>query len=387
MDARTDDKLLAFFKSLHREPELSWQELQTRRKIVDYLSALSGVEILFHSERGILCRLTNRHARDRILYRADIDALPIQEESGLDYASTRPGIMHACGHDGHITVALGIIEELLSTGRGQGGEHEFYFLFQAAEENLPSGARSLVDSGELSAEGPFAAIYAAHFIPQLPAGTIGLLPVGPATTGNGFFKIQVQGKSAHSSQPHLGLNPIPVAAQLIMALESMSVQSFDPRTYRVLSICQIHSGTVQNQIPESLELAGSLRVLSEEVEGEIVEKMDRVAQGMAAMSGVCVSLDYLSGHPPIQNDARLREQLKRFLLQRSPDFDYVELPFWSASEDFAHYAEIAPLYYLLMGSSGSVQDQSYANHHPRFKIAHEALFRAITFWSEYFHSL
>ncbi|MDO5737744.1 MAG: M20 family metallopeptidase [Eubacteriales bacterium] len=379
-------KIVANYRFFHQLPEPAWTELKTRRAIKERLETYAHVEILFDYEPGLLARIVNPSAKLKILYRADIDALPIKEETGLDFASKNDA-MHACGHDGHISVALALVETIASNPENFSKDIEYYFIFQASEENLPSGAKTLIEDRLLAKFGPYELILGSHFTPQIMAGQIGVLPSGPATTANGFFKVSIEGISAHSSQPQNGNNPILIACQLVEAWERFALNGFDPKEYRVMTICQLNSGTVQNQIPARAEVAGSIRVLNSETEEKLITGMARLAKGIAVTNDAEISFRYQPGHPAVHNDSRIREKIIAYLESNSASHEFILEDFWSASEDFSYYQELAPVYYIHLGSAKDSEAMKYSNHHPKFLIDPKGLIMAAEFWAGFLANL
>lgn len=373
-------KIKGWQEALHKIPEPSWAEHDTKALIRELVPEDPAVSLVFDAEAGLLYKLQKGDgAGKRYVIRADIDGLPIEEESGLPYASERPGFSHTCGHDTHMAMALGAMHALcehLENGT-------VYFLFQAAEEIPPSGAKALVDQKLLDPILPVDGILGLHVVPYLPAGTVGLLPVGHGTTANGFFDIHIHGKSTHSSQPHLGIDPLVLGAEIILGANEIIAKELDPREFRILSICEMHGGSVKNQIPERCRLGGSLRVLSQETKEKMVESLRRHLKALADRSGAEIELDYIEGHPSVLNDATLFEKMETVCREILPEDRLVYPPFWQASDDFSHFQKIAPTYYFHLGSAANEEMMRYNNHHPKFAVDQNALRLGAELWVQF----
>lgn len=374
------ERMKSWQEAFHKIPEPSWQEHETKQLIRELVPEDPAISLVFDAEPGLLYRLQKGDGSGpRYVIRTDIDALPIAEESELPYSSERPGFSHACGHDAHMAMALGAMHaltELLTDGT-------VYFLFQAAEEIPPSGAKAIVDQKLFEPLLPLDGILGLHVVPYLPAGTVGLLPVGHGTTANGFFDIHIHGKSTHSSQPHLGIDPLVLGAEIILGANAIIAKELDPREFRILSICEMHGGSVKNQIPERCRLGGSLRVLSQETKERMLELLRRYLKALAERSGAEIELDYVEGHPSVLNDGELFRRMEAVCRGILPADALVYPPFWQASDDFSHFQKIAPTYYFHLGSAANSEMMRYNNHHPKFAVAQDVLRLGAELWTRF----
>jgi len=349
---------------LHQNPELSGQERQTGAFVAERLRAL-GVDdiqtsVAGHGVTGIL-----RGTGDAplIALRADMDALPIAEDSGLPYASQCPGVMHACGHDGHTATLLGTAAVLAEMREHLPGPVKL--IFQPAEETV-GGAEAMVAAGVL--EG-VEAIYALHGWPNLEIGQIGCRP-GPMMASADSFDLTIKGKGGHAAYPHLTVDPIVIGAQIVSAWQTLASREVSPLDSVVVTVTQFHAGTAYNVIPGTAHLAGTVRCLSNAVRAEMGAKMERIAQNICAAFRATCELTYVSGPPVVVNDARLNSQVEtvgRALL--GPDrVTFLESPTMGA-EDFAYYLLHIPGVMFRLGVGTEVSDL----HTPTYNFSDGAL--------------
>ncbi len=349
---------------LHQNPELSGLEQQTGEYVAERLRALGvediQTEVAGHGVTGIL-----RGTGDApmIALRADMDALPITEDSGLPYASHCPGIMHACGHDGHTATLLGTAAVLAEMRDHLPGPVKL--IFQPAEETV-GGAEAMVEAGVL--EG-VEAIYALHGWPNLEIGQIGCRP-GPMMASADSFDLTIKGKGGHAAYPHLTVDPIVIGAQIVSAWQTLASREVSPLDSVVVTVTQFHAGTAYNVIPGTAHLAGTVRCLSNAVRAEMGAKMERIAQNICAAFRATCELTYVSGPPVVVNDARLNSQVEtvgRALL--GPDrVTFLESPTMGA-EDFAYYLLHIPGVMFRLGVGTEVSDL----HTPTYNFSDGAL--------------
>ena len=349
---------------LHQNPELSGQEQQTGAYVAERLRALGVDDIQMgvagHGVTGILRGTGDARM---IALRADMDALPIEEASGLPYASQCPGVMHACGHDGHTATLLGTAAVLAELRGDLPGPVKL--IFQPAEETV-GGAEAMVDAGVL--EG-VEAIYALHGWPNLEIGQIGCRP-GPMMASADSFDLTIRGKGGHAAYPHLTVDPIMIGAQVISAWQTLASREVSPLDSVVVTVTQFHAGTAYNVIPSTAHLAGTVRCLSNTVRAEMGAKMERLAQNICAAFRATCELDYSFGPPVVVNDARLNAQVEavgRELLGPA-NVTFLESPTMGA-EDFAYYLLHIPGVMFRLGVGTEVSDL----HTPTYNFSDGAL--------------
>jgi amidohydrolase len=367
-------KLVELRRDLHMHPELGNRETRTGALLAERMRAL-GIEVRYPVARtGVLAVLRGGRPGRTSALRADIDALPIQETNDLPYKSRVPGVKHACGHDAHATIVLGVAEVLSGLRSELPGT--VVFLFQPAEEGPPEGedggALLMMKEGALI-DPPVDAVFGLHADPLLDAGTVGWA-AGPIFASSDTFRITVAGQSTHGALPHTGLDPIPVAADLIEALQPLVSRETDARSPKVLTIGTIQGGNRFNIIADKVTMDGTIRTLDEAVRVDLKTRMDRTVRGIAAAHGTTATLAWIgASNPVLINDAALtRASLPA--LRRACGADHVvEVAPQMAAEDFAHLARRVPGFYLKLGVRNEKRGITAMLHTATFDLDEAAL--------------
>ncbi|WP_379967861.1 M20 peptidase aminoacylase family protein [Ectobacillus sp. sgz5001026] len=361
------NKLVEIRRHLHEYPELSRQEFQTSVYIRELLED-ADISILPSSlETGVIAEIKGNGPV--IALRADIDALPITEETNLPYASKNLGKMHACGHDFHTASILGAAYLLKQKETHLKGTVRF--IFQAAEENS-SGAKDVIKAGLLN---DVTAIFGLHNKPDLSVGTIGITE-GPLMASVDRFEIQIDGKGTHAAAPHRGIDPIVTASHIILALQSIVSRSINPLHSAVISVTNLHARNTWNVIPGTVTLEGTVRTFQDDVRNTIPEKIRQIIQGVASALGGIASLHWYPGPPSIQNDSLLTELCQNAATLNG--LSIVDPQPSMAGEDFAYYQREVPGFFVFMGTSGTEEW-----HHPSFTLDE----RALSITAHYFATL
>lgn len=353
------EQLTGIRRHLHRHPELSNEEFETTKYIIALLEQ-AGIRIADYGlPTGVVAEIGGGKPGPVVALRADIDALPIYEETGADYASLIPGKMHACGHDFHTAALIGAAYHLNQLEDQLPGTVRL--LFQPAEEKA-QGAQRIIASGAL--EG-VRAIVGLHNKPDLPVGTIGITG-GPLMAAADGFVVEVLGGSSHAAAPEAAIDPIVAAAQIVTALQSIVSRNVSPLHSAVVSVTQIHSGNSWNIIPDKAVLEGTVRTFDEAVRIKVLERFEQVASGVAAALGASTKLRWIGGPPPVLND----ETLAALGAEAAEGLGYKAVkPVPSpAGEDFAFYQRVVPGLFVFVGTDGS---QEW--HHPAFNLDERAL--------------
>ena len=363
-----EQQLTAFFEDLHRHPELAMRETRTAGKIREALAA-AGVELLPCSlPTGTIAVIHGAKPGRTIGLRADMDALPITEESGLPYASETPGVMHACGHDFHTSSVLGAA--LLLAARRDEIAGTVKIAFQPGEETS--------DGGKVMAREPALAdveeFYACHTYPAFPAGTLGLKP-GPVMAAPDAFTITIRGKGTHAGNPHFGVDPIPAAAALILSAQTLITRGKDAYEPAVLSIAHVQAGNTWNIIPEEVLVEGTLRTLDETLRQTLRRRLGEMADMIAKAHGCSAGIRWDIGPGPVMNDPELVEYAAD--LAREMGFRVEPQANTMGGEDFSEYLRDVPGLFIRVGTGGG-----YTNHHPKFAVDEKALWPAAQFFAE-----
>ncbi|MFP1810554.1 amidohydrolase [Lonsdalea quercina] len=350
----------AFRHDMHQYPELSHQEFETTRKIRSELEN-EGIRILdLPLKTGLVAEIGSPEAEPIVVVRADIDALPIEEESGVAFSSHHQGVMHACGHDFHTSAALGaaiLLKRAESELKGR-----VRILFQAAEET-GLGAPDVIATGALDGA---TAIFGIHNDPTLPVGVIGGKD-GALTAGVDRFEVKIAAKGCHAAKPHEGNDPIVIVGQLIGAVQTIISRNVPSDNNAVVSITQVHSGSTWNVIPDTAYLEGTVRTFSAEARDLIEQRFRQIIAGIASTYGAEIELLWHAGPPSVVNTPRWVE----FSLQVASDegFEARRVEASPIGEDFSFYQQQLPGTFMMVGSGGP-----YALHHPKFRVDDRALF-------------
>ncbi|MEC8931839.1 MAG: M20 family metallopeptidase, partial [Candidatus Latescibacterota bacterium] len=288
--------LICLRHEIHQNPELGYQEHGTAKRVVAALDGIEGLDIRTGvAETGVVVTLGADRPGPMVALRADMDALAIQETSGLPYASATDGKMHACGHDGHTTCLVGAVRVLSVIRDELAGPVRF--VFQPAEEGGGGGGR-MCDEGVLDG---VKAIFGLHGWPYLPQGELGVRS-GPFLASSDRFRIVVDGQGAHAAFPHQGVDPIPIAAQIVLGLQTIASRQTDPLDAVVVTVAQIHGGTADNIIPAQIELRGTLRSLQAGTQRSAMDQIERIATQIAAAHQARAQVTITEGTPVLAND-------------------------------------------------------------------------------------
>ncbi len=363
--ANSTDELTGIFKDLHAHPEIGFTEIRTASVVAEKLREYGVDEV--HSgiaETGVVGLIRGKgHGNRRIGLRADMDALPIHEETNLPYSSTNPGTMHACGHDGHTTMLLGAAKHLAHTRDFDGTA---VLIFQPAEEGL-GGARGMLAAG-LFDKFPCDEVYGMHNAPNGRPGKVGICK-GAAMAGASFFDITVQGKGSHAAMPQQSRDPLVIASALVGQLQTIVSRNVPPLKTCVLSVTQIHAGSAYNVVPDTATLAGTIRYFSDEVRDLAETRMKELCDGFETAYGVNIRLDLRNIFDVLINNADLSDAY----LEAASDIVGAENISGTddpatGSEDFADMLKVVPGAYCRVGHSGTV-----GLHNPGFFLDPEIL--------------
>ena len=340
------DELTALRRDLHAHPEIGFEEVRTSAIVAEHLERF-GIEV--HrglGKTGVVGVLRGRPGPRRIGLRADMDALPITEETNLPYRSTHPGKMHACGHDGHTTMLVGAARYLAETRDFDGTA---VFVFQPAEEGL-GGARAMIADG-LFEKFPVDEIYALHNAPQGPHGVF-QTRTGPMMAAADFFDIRITGRGAHAAMPQQGIDPIVIATGLAQAMQSIVSRNSDPLKAAVVSITQIHAGAAYNVIPESAHLAGTVRTFDATLRKLVGRRIRELAQGFATAYGATIEVDLRDVFSVLDNSAEQAQAAAEIAseLFGAERVDADTIP-RMGSEDFADMVAAVPGAYAWLGAT------------------------------------
>jgi amidohydrolase len=361
-------ELRVWRRSLHARPELSGREVWTAGFVADHLREMGFTPV----ERvGGTCGLMADLRVDDgplVALRADMDALPIEEETGVAYASTHPGVMHACGHDAHTAMLLGAAHLL----RQREGElkRSVRFIFQPHEELFPGGAPAMIADGALDS---VEAIFGIHVYTNLPLGDLGIRR-GPFMAAVNPFKIVIRGKGGHAAMPERCVDPVVAAAHVVVALQTVVSRSIGIGEPAVVSVTQLQAGTADNVIPNEVMLLGTVRTFDERIRTHVCKRVGELAQGVAQAHRAAAEIDICSGYPVLVNDDKLTERVLD--AARAVGFEpgrLVTLGPQGVGEDFAYFCQKIPGAFVFLGAANAAKGCTYPHHHPRFDIDEDVL--------------
>jgi len=367
------EETISWFKHLHENPELSFKEYETTKFIIENLKKLSNIEVLTPTETGCIAVLKGKEAGPVIGIRADIDALPVMEETEVDYKSKTDNVMHACGHDVHTSTLLAAATVLNDYADKMKGTIKF--IFQPAEELPPGGAIGLVESGALD---DCDYIFGAHLMPNIPTGKVAFKSGAIFGASDKFF-LTIQGKGGHAAVPNLTVDPVVVAAEIILALQTIVSRKTHPFYNPVISTTVVHTPIgAENVIPDTIELRASIRNNDVQVREETAKWVKQIVDGICMAHGATPDLDYRFGYAPVINDDEAYQlslaAAKTFM--PSDDIMILEDPI-QAGEDFGAYSKVAKTSYFLYGGANPDKATNVSPHNPKYKADTDAMYYAI----------
>jgi amidohydrolase len=368
-------KLIEQRRDFHMHPELSNREERTARVVAEQLRALGLDEIKTGIARhGVTALLKGGRPGPVVAVRADIDALPIEETLDVPYKSRNPGVKHACGHDVHTAVQLGVAEVLCKMRQQLSGSVKF--IFQPAEEGAPTGeeggAKVMVRDGVLENPRPLA-IFGLHTRPETPAGQIAYHS-GPAMAGSDKWELIVRGKMAHGGAfPHRGIDAVMVSAECITALQTIRSRRIEPQEPMVLTVGTINGGTRFNVIAEEIKMTGTLRTLNEEVRQRVMGLMSEILDGVTKAHGAKFELNWIDSNPITFNDPKLTEETLPTIRRVLGETNVVTFKPLMGSEDFSYYQKVVPGFFYFLGVGNPAKGITAGWHTAEFDVDEECL--------------
>lgn len=367
ISAASEDAL-RWRRHIHAYPDLSFREKPTADYIARELAPLAGLVITRPVENSVVAVLTGAHPGPVWALRADIDALPLQEESDEPFSSTVPGVMHACGHDAHAAMLMGAVKVLCQLRERLHGSIKF--IFQPAEEVPPGGARELVEQGVID---DVEHIFGLHVFPSSPVGVIALKE-GVYVASSDNFDITIYGKGGHGSMPQHSIDPVTIGAEVVGALQHIVARNIDPGTAPVLTIATFQAGDSYNVIPDSARLAGTLRTHSQQVREAVPALMSRIVNGITAAHGASCDIRWQKGYA-VGNNHETTNAIARAAIARHFPADTLRLEDKAlfGSEDFSSYQEKVPGTFLFIGCGNKEKGATWNLHNPHFRIDEDVL--------------
>ncbi|WP_281713229.1 M20 metallopeptidase family protein [Anaerotignum lactatifermentans] len=357
------EELRQIRRDLHKIPELGLKEYKTSAYIREKLEGFGITELETWLETGVVAVIRGKGKKEAVAFRADMDALPVTEQTGCDFTSEHVGCMHACGHDGHVTVLLGFAKYLQE--HKDELENDVVLIFQPAEEG-PGGAQLLVDAG-LFEKHPVRCIIGCHIFPQVPQGKVACRK-GAMMARNGEVDVHIYGESAHGAQPQLGHDAVLAAGAVITGLHTILSRNVSPLDSGVLTFGAIHGGEACNIIAKEVKLEGTMRAFSDEAYETMTKRVQEAAAGIAAGYGCKGEAVFRHMYRVVDNDPKLVE-----LLQEVAGDNYEETPPYMLAEDFSLYLQKVPGMFFFLGSGNEEKGYTHSLHSAQFQFDEEIL--------------
>lgn len=369
MESDIIERMIAVRRHLHRHPELSNAEEKTQAYLKQALEkeGITGVKEVAGYGLAVDIVGIGAPSNRKVAIRADIDALPITEESGVAFASTNPGVMHACGHDAHSAMVFATAAHLHRTRASFGGTVRL--IFQPAEEAEPLGGRRVVEEGLLDDVDGAIGI---HVDPYTPSGKIAV-GTGPYTLASDIFDVTVTGVSAHAAKPSEGVDAIAAACAMVGEVQKIVARETDPFDPLVISITGIEGGGAYNIIADKVHLKGTIRSGSEATRLRAQKRLSEILKGVAQSHQAQVELKIIRGEPPVVNDAELTQIISESAAKNFGEANVLNAPGWTAADDFGFYSEKRPSVYFRLGIRSEDEGSVYPLHHPKFRVDEAAL--------------
>lgn len=365
LSQKFEKDVIALRREIHQNPELAFNEFETSKLIYEKLSKIKLDSLKKVTETGVVGLIKNKNGSSKCVgLRADIDALPILENTGLPFASKNPGVMHACGHDAHTSMLYGaalILNELKNELNGS-----VKLIFQPAEEKNPGGASIMVKEGVLN-NPKVDAIFGQHVIVDKPAGSLGFCP-GVMMASQDELYITIYGKQAHGAKPHLAIDPIVVASQVILGLQTIVSRNTSPYDPIVITIGKIEGGTATNIIPSEVKMMGTIRTLNEKLRKKSLKLIERTIKGITSAAGADYKFSISPGYPELINDDKLTDFAANSAMEFAGNKNVFEAEKLMGAEDFAFYLKKIPgtFYRIGVGNTSDI-------HTPTINLDEKAL--------------
>ncbi|WFE38388.1 amidohydrolase [Micromonospora sp. WMMD998] len=361
--------LIAVRRHLHAHPELSGQEFRTTALVAGRLTGLGLVPRLLPKGNGLFCDIVGGADGPLVAFRADLDALPLPDSKSVDYRSTVPGVCHACGHDVHTTVLLGLAPVLVRLAEQGALPGRVRLIFQPAEESVPSGAPEVIAAGALDG---VSSIFALHCAPQFPVGTVAVRS-GPLTAASATLEVRVAGGGGHTARPHLTTHVVDLLGRVIVGLPGMLAHRMDPRRPVSLVWGAVSAGTAFNTIPAEGAVRGTVRSLSREAWHEAGAVITNLVPDLVAGSGADVEVSYVEGFPPVINDHHATALIASAATRALGVDQVVEAPVSMGGEDFSFYLEQVPGAMIRLGVTAPGVTDPPDTHQTGFDVDERAI--------------
>ncbi|MFE4353645.1 M20 metallopeptidase family protein [Peribacillus butanolivorans] len=361
------EEVIKWRRYLHMYPELSYEEEKSSHFVYKTLLSFGNLEVSKPIKNSVIAKLKGNKPGRTIALRADMDALPITEETNVDFASKNTGVMHACGHDGHMAMLLGAAKILSQNQDKITGE--IVFIFQHAEEQFPGGAKELVESGVLDGVDE---IIGLHLMPMIDVGKIGIT-YGPAMAASDTFTLIIKGKGGHAAIPQNSVDSIAIAAQIVSNLQYIVSRNVDPLETVVISITQFVAESAINVIPDQVKLGGSVRSFNPELRKKLPAMLEKVIKGITEAHGAAFEFDYHYGYSPVINTDAVTKMIHETAVEVVGEDSVERMKPLMTGEDFSAYLEKTAGCFFFVGVRNESKGIVHPLHHPQFAIDEDSL--------------
>ncbi|MGG3574188.1 M20 family metallopeptidase [Bacillus gobiensis] len=359
-------------RHLHENPELSFEEEKTADFVYNTLESFGGIELSRPTKTSVVGKINGISPGKILAIRADMDALPIEEKTGLPFASKNPGVMHACGHDGHTSMLLGAAKVLSENRTGFSGEVRL--IFQHGEELFPGGAEELVEAGVM---GGVDFVIGTHLWSHLEVGKIGIV-YGPMMASPDTFLITVKGKGGHAAMPHNTVDSIATAAQFVTNVQHIVSRNINSLKPAVVSVAKFVAGTTHNVIPGTVDIMGTVRTFDPEVRKEIPILMERILKGITDAHGAEYDFEYQFGYRAVINDQDITKIIEEIAVDVYGEEAIEHMDPAMIGEDFSAYQQVAKGAFFYVGAGNVQKGITFPHHHERFAIDEDALEKGVS---------
>lgn len=356
-------QIIQWRRGFHRYPEVAFEELKTSSVIRDFLESL-GMPVITFAKTGLRGVLEGKPGGRTVALRADIDALPLKEEGDKEYISQNPEAAHACGHDGHMAILMGVAK--LLSQKTDSFQGKIAFLFQPSEERIPGGAKQMIEEGALE---DVNAIFGLHLWQPLPTGCVGIVK-GAMMAQPDKFSIIVKGKGGHGSMPHQTVDPILVASHLVVNIQSIVSRNVDPLKPAVVSFGTVNGGTIYNIIPSEVNLTGTVRSFDSSIQSLAEERLKEITETTCKAFGATAEFQYEKGYPPLVNDEDMVDFFLEVAGETLGEEKIKTIDPVMGGEDFAYFLQKIPGAFFFFGMGDGME---FPHHHPAFDIDENAL--------------
>lgn len=373
--ASIEKDILVWRRHIHQNPELSFHEYETKRYIESILKTFDGIEILHPTETSIIGLLRGAEEGETIAFKADIDALPLLEETNERFNSTKDGIMHACGHDAHSAMLLGAAKILCEFKNSIKGNIKF--IFQHAEETIPSGAMEIIDNGYID---DVAMVLGLHVTPFLESGILATKP-GPITSALDKFSVTIKGKGGHASTPNETIDPIIIASEIVTSMQTIVSRVVSPYIPQVISVTHFNTFNKSHSIiPDKVVFGGSIRSVDENTRTIVKSSIHNIVSGITKAHGGEYDLIFELGHSPTINNTKIVTLAEKVILENFSTGTYTKLESpYLVGDSFSYYSKAKPSCFIFLGIRNEEINSIYYCHNPKFILDESALINGVKF--------